>query len=163
MSKAFTRELDDSDAEELPGSRPQLPPGTRNYITPEGAARLKRRLDALLAQKETVGGSEGERRRIETSIRKLQQVLESVVVAELPADREKAAFGALVVVRRGDGEEEAFRIVGVEEANPHEGSISWISPLARALLSRKTGDKVRFQSPGGSEELTIVSVSWPEA
>jgi len=163
MSKAFTRESDQSDGEEVPGLRPQLPPGTRNYITREGVARLKRRLDVLLEQKRALTASEADRRKIETSIRKLQQVLDSVVVAELPADQEKAAFGARVVVRHGNGEEDAYRIVGVEEAEPEHGSISWLSPLARALLSRKAGDKVRFRSPGGYEELTIVSVDWPPA
>jgi transcription elongation factor GreB len=117
----------------------------------------------LLEQKRALTASEADQRRIETSIRKLQQVLDSVVVAELPADQEKAAFGARVVVRHSNGEKDAYRIVGVEEAEPEHGSISWLSPLARALLSRKAGDKVRFRSPGGYEELTIVSVDWPPA
>ena len=163
MSKAFTRESDDSDAEELPSFRPQLPPGTRNYITPEGAARLKRRLDALLDQKRTLRPSEGDRRKLEASIRNLQQLLDSVVIAERPVDREKAAFGATVVVRHANGQEDSYRIVGVVEADPEHGSISWLSPLGRALLSRKAGDKVRFRSPEGDEELAIVSVAWPTA
>ena len=83
-----------------------------------------------------------------------------VVVAEIPADQEKVAFGATVLVRHGSGEDAAYRIVGIEEADPERGSISWLSPLARALLSRSAGDKVRFQSPAGGEELTILTVHY---
>jgi len=169
MSKAFTRESDDeSGAEERSFLRPQLKPGIRNYITRAGADRLKQRLADLLEKKQAMAGatsaagtgSEGDQRKTESAIRRLQQILESAVVAEMPADREKVAFGATVLVRHGNGEAEAYHIVGVEEADPERGSISWISPLARALLFRRTGDKVRFRSPAGDEELTIVTVRY---
>ncbi len=97
---------------------------------------------------------------MESDIRNLQQILDSVVVAEIPADHERIAFGARVVVRHGNGDEAAYRIVGVEESDPDRGSISWISPLARTLFSKRAGDKIRFQSPAGEEELTIVSVGY---
>ena len=161
MSKAFTRESDDSDAETLPSPRPHLPPGTRNYITREGADQLKQRLNALLAKKQALTESEPDRRKLESAIRNLQQTLDSVIIAEIPADQEKVAFGATVTIRHGNGEEETYHIVGVEEADPEHGSISWISPLARALLSRRPGDKVQFRSPAGAEELTILSVQCP--
>ena len=168
MSKAFTRESDQSGAEEIPSFRPRLPPGVRNYITREGADRLKQRLNGLLEKKQGLAAgsneagtaSEAEQRKIESAIRNLQQILDSVVVAEIPVDQEKIAFGATVVIRHGNGEEEAYRIVGVEESDPDHGSISWVSPLARALLSRRAGDKVRFRSPAGEEELTILSVRY---
>ena len=168
MSKAFTRESDDeSGAEQTPSFRPQLPPGTRNYITREGADRLKQRLNELLEEKQAMASAsaagttlEAEQRKIESAIRRLQQILNSVVVAELPPDQEKVGFGATVMVQHGSGEEAAYRIVGVEEADPERGSISWISPLARALLSARAGDKVRFRSPAGSEELTIMAVRY---
>ena len=169
MSKAFTRESDDeSGAEEIPSFRPQLPLGTRNYITREGADRLKQRLNDLLEKKQAMAtmsneagtGSEADQRKIESAIRRLQQILDSVVVAEIPVDQDKVAFGATVMVRHGNGEEAAYHIVGVEEADPERGSISWISPLARALLSRRAGDKVRFRSPAGDEELTIMTVRY---
>lgn len=169
MSKAFTRESDDeSRAEETPSFRPQLPPGTKNYITREGAERLKERLNDLIEKKQAMttmsneGGtaSEAEQWKIESAIRRLQQILDSVIVAEIPADREKVAFDATVMVRHGNGEEAAYHIVGVEESDPERGSISWISPLARALLSRKAGDMVRFRSPAGDEELTIMTVRY---
>lgn len=168
MSKAFTRESDEADEEAIASSRPQLPSGARNYITREGADRLKQRLDELLERKRllpALGTEAGpaeklERQRIESVIRKLQQTLNSVVLAEVPADREKAAFGASVTVRRGDGNEEVYQIVGVEEADPERGRISWISPLARALLSRRAGEKVRFRSPASEEELTLLTVRY---
>jgi transcription elongation factor GreB len=169
VSKAFTRESDDeSGAEQTQSLRPQLPPGTRNYITQEGADRLKQRLNDLLEKKQAMAtmsneagkGAEADQRKIESAIRRFQQILDSVVVAEIPIDQEKVAFGATVMIRHGDGEEAAYHIVGVEESDPERGSISWISPLARALLSRRAGDKVRFRSPAGEEELTIMTVRY---
>ena len=167
MSKAFTHESDDSGAEEIPSYRPQLPPGTQNYITREGADRLKQRLNDLLEKKQALASasaagtaSEADRRKIESAIRRLQQILDSVVVAEIPVDQDKVAFGATVMVRHGNGDEAAYHIVGVEESDPGCGSISWTSPLARALLSRRAGDMVRFRSPAGDEELTIMTVRY---
>jgi transcription elongation factor GreB len=169
VSKAFTRESDDEFAdEEIPSLRPQVPPGTRNYITREGSDRLKQRLNDLLQKKQALatrnneGGAapEADQRKIESAIRRLQQTLDAVVVADISADQERVAFGATVTVRHGNGEEESYRIVGVEEANPEGGSISWLAPLARAMLSRRAGDKVQFRSPAGDEELTIRSVRY---
>jgi transcription elongation factor GreB len=168
VSKAFTRESDDSSAEQTQSLRPQLPPGTRNYITREGADRLKQRLSDLLEMKQVFAarsneagtGPEADQRKIESAIRRLQQTLDAVVVAEIPVDQDKVAFGAVVMIRHGNGDEAAYHIVGVEEADPERGSISWISPLARALLSRRAGDKVRFRSPAGDEELAIITVRY---
>ena len=163
MSKAFTRESDEARAEEVPSYRPQLPFGARNYITAEGADRLKQRLNQLIERKRAsndAGTASQDQQSLESDIRKLQQILDSVVIAKIPADQEKVAFGATVMIRHGNGQEEAYQIVGVEEADPEHGRISWISPLARVLLSRKTGEKLKFQSPAGSEELTILSVRY---
>ena len=161
MSKAFTRESDDSAGEEVPLVRPKLPAGTRNYITQEGADRLRQQLKGLLDRKQATDALPmPDQRKIELAIRSLQQTLDSVIVAEIPTDQEKVAFGATVTVRHENGEEESYNIVGVEEANPERGAISWISPLARALLSRRAGDKVRFRAPAGERELTILSVRY---
>jgi transcription elongation factor GreB len=162
VSRAFKRESDESGAEEMPAVRPELPPGTRNYISSEGADRLRHRLDELLETKRASGGGgdEAEQRRLDASIRRLQTTLESVVVAKPPADQKKVAFGAAVTIRHQDGEEDEYLIVGVDEADPATGRISWMSPLARVLLSRSAGDIVRFQSPAGVEELTIVKVHY---
>jgi transcription elongation factor GreB len=168
VSKAFTRESDETDAEEIPSGRFPLPPGAKNYITRGGADRLRKNLNQLLEKRRvgtTVGNetdpeAKAEQRRIESAIRKLQSILDSVVVAEIPDDQEKVAFGASVVVRHGNGEEEGYQIVGVDESDPAQGRISWIAPLARALLSRRAGDKVRFRSPAGDEELQVVNVRY---
>src|SRR2546423_3209401 len=119
MSKAFTRESDDLDGSQALSFRSQLPPGVRNYVTSEWAARLKQQLDDLLQQKQAKPpGSEGDSKQLEAQIRKLQQRLDSVIVAEMPADQANVAFGATVLIRRGNGEEESYRIVGIEEADP---------------------------------------------
>lgn len=167
MSKAFTRESDDSGAEELPIPRRTLPAGTRNYITREGAERLRRQLNELLESRqrlrtaEIAGADPGTvQRKLDAAIRSLQETLGSVVIAEIPPNREKVAFGAEVVIRRGGGGQERYRIVGVDEADPESGAISWLSPLARALLSRRAGDQVRFRGGFGEEEVIILSVSY---
>jgi transcription elongation factor GreB len=168
VSKAFTRESDENATEEISSVRSQLPSGATNYITRGGADRLKKNLNELLEKRRagTTAGNEtdpearAEQRRTESAIRKLQSILDSVVVAEIPDDQGKIAFGASVVVRHGNGEEENYRIVGVDESDPAQGDISWISPLARALLSRRAGDNVRFRSPAGDEELKILKVYW---
>jgi len=165
VSKAFTRESDDSGAKETPLVRRQLPPGTRNFITRNGADRLRQRIAKVIEERaalassrsgEIPGDDQALRRKMEAEIRTLQEILNSVVIAEPPADPEKVGFGASVVVRYASGEEEAFRIVGVEEADPESGSISWLSPLAKALLSRRTGKRVKFRE----QELTVVRVEY---
>jgi len=163
MSKAFTRESDDSSDDEVASIRPPLPPGTTNYITPEGAENLQQRLDELLQKKERFSGStngtEADLKKLEAKIRILQQMLNSVVVAQTAPNPDKVVFGSTVRIRHQNGEEEDFRIVGVDEAEPENNSISWLSPLARALLSRKVGDTVRFRTPAGLEELTLLLIS----
>jgi transcription elongation factor GreB len=163
MSKAFTRESDESGDDEIPPIRPALPPGTTNYITREGAERIEQRLKDLLEKKQHLtaasGASEVELRRLEAHIRVLQQTLNSVVIAKPLPDLDKVAFGANVRIRQENGEEEIYRIVGVEEAEPESGSISWLSPLARALLSRKVHDKVQFRTPAGMQEFTILAIT----
>lgn len=98
--------------------------------------------------------------RLDAEIQRLQTILASGVIAEPPGDRTRVAFGAFVQVRDGQGEEDTYQIVGVDEANPEEGRISSVSPLARALLSRQVGDKVRFQSPAGPRELTVLKLDY---
>jgi transcription elongation factor GreB len=157
VSRAFKRESDEDGAEVLPLVRPQLPPGARNYITRAGADRMQCRLAALL---ETKRGSDGankepDQQRLDANIRTLRATLESAVIAETPSDQSKVVFGAFVTVSHQDGERDEYQIVGIDEADPAAGRISWISPLARVLLSRSAGDHVSFRSPAGVEELTI--------
>ena len=161
MSKAFTRESDDSEGDDLLSYRPQLPPGARNYITPKGAAKLKQRLEGLLEKKQTAELSEADVKKLDGAIRNLKLRLDSVVIVVAPSDPVKIAVGAFVQVRRGDGEDNTYQIVGVDESNPEHGAISWISPLAKALVSKKAGEKVPFRSPAGNDELHVLKV-WYE-
>jgi transcription elongation factor GreB len=168
VSKAFTRESDEADAEEISSGRVQLPPSANNYITREGANRVRWNLNELL-EKKRVGANadnnadpkvKAEQRRIQSAIRRLQSILDSVIVAEPPADSGKVGFGASVRIRYQHGEEETYQIVGSDEAEPGQGRISVISPLAQALMSSKVGDIVRFKCPAGDQELTVLAVHY---
>lgn len=166
MSKAFTRESDDATSDAAVPVRPHVPPGAKNYITREGADRLRHRLEDLLAQKQVLAGTSDENdlnlrevlSRIDPEIQKLRSILDSIIIAEPPVDQQKVAFGASVRVRDENGVEETYQIVGFDEADPAHGRISSGSPLARALLARQAGDRVHFQSPAGPQDLTILAV-----
>ena len=182
MSKAFTRESDTDSEEEWEEPQAGLPPGTPNYITPEGHARLFSELDQLLRVDrpkvvETVAwaASNGDRsengdyiygkrrlREIDRRIRFLTKRLEiaQVVDPALQAGNDQVFFGATVTVCDEAGASHTYRIVGVDETDLARGHISWISPLARALLKSREGDTVRFQSPAGPREIEVESVRY---
>ena len=117
MSKAFTRESDNTG--ETPFVRRQLPPGTKNLVTRQGADRLRLKLESLVQERqalatksrESYGDERTQRQRIDSAIRNLQEVLSSIVVAEPPIDQSKVGFGAAVTVMYPDGHQETFRIV----------------------------------------------------
>jgi transcription elongation factor GreB len=186
MNKAFTRESDaseddDDDVEALPS----LPVGARNYMTPGGFARLSAELEQLV-QKERPelvavvawAAGNGDRsengdyiygkkrlREIDRRIRFLIKRLDAseVVDPALPRDEETAGqvfFGATVDVRNSRGEPRTVSIVGVDEIDTARGYISWVSPMARALLKAREGDTVTLRTPGGAEELDIVEVRY---
>jgi transcription elongation factor GreB len=166
VSKAFTRESDEASGDEIVPLRPHTPAGAKRYITKQGADRLRQQANELLEEKRALlnRGNAGSTdttarvRRIEAAIQRIQQVLDSVIVAEPPADPGKVGFGASVEVRDHAGEVETFQIVGPDEADPNQGRISSISPLARALVNRLPGETVRFSSPAGERQLTILAV-----
>ena len=166
MSKAFTRESDDLNADEIAPLRPHPSSGVKNYITRQGADRIRERIEDLVERRRELmsAGSDVDTkanlRRVESEIQRLQLTLNSVIVAEPPADKEKVAFGASVVVRDSSGEEETYQIVGVDEAEPGEGRISASSPMARALMNRRAGETARFETPAGDQELTILTVHY---
>jgi transcription elongation factor GreB len=168
VSKAFTRESDAENADEITPLRPHSVPGEKHYITREGADRLRQQVNALLEERRVLLSGNGEAdpdakanvRRIESAIQKLQRTIEAVIVADPPMDREKVAFGASVRIRDQHGEEETYQIVGTDEADPSQGRISSISPLARAVMNKKAGEEVRFKSPVGDQELTILNVRY---
>jgi transcription elongation factor GreB len=180
MSKAFTRETDTDDDEALE-STPQLPQGV-NYITPGGYARLKAECDHLLRVErpkivEVVhwAASNGDRsengdyiygkkrlREIDRRIRFLTKRLDIAQIVD-PARQESADqvfFGATVTIADEQGLEQAYQIVGVDETDFSRNRISWVSPLARALLKSREGDTVRFQSPVGWREVEVVALEY---
>lgn len=144
MSKAFTK--DDRPDEPLAvRRRPSLPEGVPNYLSDRGLAALRAALAAAEPGAERAA---------------LEQRLATAVVAPPPADRDEVRFGAQVRLRADDGRQRAVRIVGVDEADPGQGEIAFVAPLARALLGRRVGDQVTVRTPGGVEELEILSIAY---
>ena len=172
MSKAFTRESDDTP--ELPVRPPRaslLPTGAKNYLTPDGAARFRAELDKLLqterpnAAPDSEPSTEADARRqlqaLDARIAELQQALHAAVVVPAPAPpHEQVRFGATVTVRERSGEETRYRIVGVDETDIDRGWVSWLSPIAKALLNARLGQRVRFKFPSGEAELEIVEIRY---
>ncbi|QIL43181.1 transcription elongation factor GreB [Acidovorax sp. HDW3] len=181
MSKAFTKESDGDDDEGL--SLPPLPAGGKNYITPAGYARLRTELLALIDDErpklvEIVhwAASNGDRsengdylygkkrlREIDRRIRFLTKRLEiaEVVDPSVHAGSDQVFFGASVTYADSDGSEREVTIMGIDEADSALGQISWISPVARALLKAREGDEVQLPTPGGQRTLEILAVRYP--
>jgi transcription elongation factor GreB len=169
MSKAFTRESDDApDAAPIVRPVSSLPPGARNYITADGERRMREELDRFIREERprlaSASGDADAKQRLQTldgRIRQLQQILQTVEIVPASSSSDgQARFGAVVTVRRSNGEEEQYRIVGIDETDIDRGWVSWLSPIAKALLNRKTGETVRFRFPSGQEQLQIVSVTY---
>lgn len=164
MSKAFTRESDDA-PETRPMLRPAsaLPPGAKNYLTPNGARQKQEELDTLLAKRPATAAVETRHQVSDPArrIAQLQQCLASAVITPPPAPPwEQARFGATVTVRSPNGDESRYRIVGVEETDLDRDWVSWLSPIARALLNASIGERVRFQFPDGEAQLEIVALTY---
>ena len=184
MSKAFTREQDDSGDEgimnrEDEDSGPALPP--KNYMTPQCAKRLQ---DELLELKNRVrpevtkvvqwAAGNGDRsenadytygkkrlREIDKRMRFLSKRLEyAVVVDPTTVKSDQVLFGATVTVRDENDAERTYSIVGVDEINIEKGRISWMAPLAQALFKAREGDVVTFRSPKGIQDLEIVKLAY---
>jgi len=185
MNKAFTREADDDAEDDVPDSAPLLPAGTKNYMTPGGFARLKAELDHLVGgeRPELVAtiawaAGNGDRsengdyiygkkrlREVDRRIRFLIKRLDNAEVVDPAArlgaeDEDRVYFGATVDIVNGKGEPRTVSIVGVDEIDTARGYISWVSPMARALIKAREGDSVTLQTPGGSEELEIAAVRY---
>jgi transcription elongation factor GreB len=173
MSKAFTKESDADD--ELPRRSPLeslLPPGAKNYLTTSGAEMLREELTRLIQVErprhaagpdDAPDAARERRRQIDDRIVYLEHSLQRASVVPPPDTSDgMVRFGASVRVRWPDGEEESLAIVGVDEADPAQGRISWVSPMARALVDAKAGQRVQFQAPAGRMELLILSVGTSE-
>jgi transcription elongation factor GreB len=181
MSKAFVKESND-DEDDLEGA-PQIPAGTKNYMTPAGHRRMKEELLRLIDvdRPEVVkvvswAASNGDRsengdyiygkrrlREIDRRIRFLTKRLDlaEVVDPSVHQGNDQVFFGATVTYENQAGEEHTVTIVGIDELDPLNGKISWISPVARALTKAREGDTVTLRTPAGIDELTILEVSYP--
>ena len=155
MSKAFTKE--DGGEEIFAPPRSPLPPGTKNYITQSGAERIQAELSDLILKKREQPGSQSEQLNRDARIQYLQTLINSFIVVE-PSASDVVRFGATITLKRGS-QSETYTIVGVDEIDLDRNRISWLSPLSRALMSRRVGDRISFKSPTGVEELEILAVA----
>jgi transcription elongation factor GreB len=184
MSKAFTRESDsaaDDDDEDL--ALPALPSGAKNYLTPDGYARLRAELLGLLDDERpkiveivSWAAKNGDRsengdylygkkrlREIDRRIRFLTKRLDIAEVAD-PAvhfGHDQVFFGATVTYVNQRDEERTITIKGIDEVDNLAGEVSWVSPIARALLKARVGDELQLMTPGGLEQIEVVAVSYP--
>ena len=183
MNKAFVKEGDGQDDDEELAPALRLPPGSKNYITRRGHHVLREELDQVvrverpkLVETNAWAAGNGDRsengdyiygkkrlREIDRRIRFLIKRLESATVVN-PSEQEntdQVFFGATVTICEVDGEDEqTWQIVGVDEADVTAGRISWISPLARALLKAREGEVVRFMSPAGVREIEVLEIAY---
>ncbi|MCX5592378.1 transcription elongation factor GreB [Alcaligenes endophyticus] len=183
MSKAFVKENDHQEDDDFP-EIPALPAGTKNYMTVQGYRSLRAELVHLLnkerpdmVQVVSWAASNGDRsengdylygkkrlREIDRRIRFLTKRLELAEVVDpgLQPNKDQVFFGATVLYSDKVGEEFRVTIVGVDEAEPLQGKISWVSPVARALIKSHEGDTVVLRTPAGIDELDVLEVSYPE-
>ncbi len=182
MNKAFTKESDNDD--ELEPNVPVLPVGFKNYITPAGLKSLKDELLSLIDKERpqvvqivSWAASNGDRsengdyiygkRRLREIDRRIRFLIKRIEAAEefdpsIHYGNDQIFFGATVTYEREDGEENTITIVGIDEFDPLEGRISWISPMARTLIKAREGDTVTLHTPVGVEELVILEVNYPK-
>lgn len=181
MSKAFTKETDTDDEDE--GGLPPLPAGGKNYMTPQGYARLRAELLDLMDNErpkivEIVhwAASNGDRsengdylygkkrlREIDRRIRFLTKRLDVAEVADPSVHHgsDQVFFGATVTYEDSQGVSRTITILGIDEADALQGQVSWISPVARALLKSRVGDVVRLITPAGPQDLEVLDVHYP--
>jgi transcription elongation factor GreB len=180
MSKAFVKETDE--AEELPEPPGGLPPGSKNYITPQGFRRLQEELNHLSRTErprvvETVAwaAGNGDRsengdyiygkqrlREIDRRLRFLAKRLENAEIVD-PARQsrlDQVFFGATVTYANENGDERTVTIVGVDEIDADRGRVSWVSPVARALLKAREGDVVELRTPTGINRIEIIEIRY---
>jgi transcription elongation factor GreB len=172
MSKAFTREDDDRPEEILPRRPPSPGQGGRVLLTARGATRLRGELQGIKSERAALqavvpagGGAAAEAheklRRGKARMEELQQLLANAeILGPPPAPHDTVQFGATVTVRDAAGGEAVYRIVGVDEADATRDEVSYQSPIARALLNARLGQRVLFKFPRGEQLLEIVGVAY---
>jgi len=154
MSRAFVKESSqDAAAEPLPERAISPHP---NFVTPEGLQKIEAQIRALEAERQAARDSEDAPTlaRIARDLRYWTQRRATARVLEPPASPDAVRFGVRVTVRYDDGTERTFRLVGEDEADPAQGLLSWVAPMASALMGKSEGDVVRFQD----RELEIVRI-----
>ena len=183
MNKAFVKEGDGDDDDDLGAGLPPIPPGSKNYITPQGHQRIREELLQLIdvERPEVVkvvhwAASNGDRsengdyiygkrrlREIDRRIRFLTKRLDlaEVVDPSVHHGSDQVFFGATVTYVNAAGEEHTVTIVGIDELDPLRGKISWVSPVARALTKAREGDVVTLRTPAGDDELEVIAVQYP--
>ena len=182
MNKAFTKESDgDDDDEDI--ALPAMPQGTRNYMTPVGYARLRAEFMELLdverpkiVEVVSWAAKNGDRsengdylygkkrlREIDRRLRFLTKRLDIAEVADpsIHHGKDQVYFGATVTYANAKGEERTITIKGIDESDSLNGEVSWIAPIARALLKARVGDEVSLMTPAGVEKIEVVEVSYP--
>jgi len=153
MSRAFVKEQDGAEGEELPD---RLISEHANLVTKEGLQQIEAEVQRLSAEHAAAQASE-DRARMAATARDLRYWSARLASAELVAavtDGGRVHFGSTVTILRGDGRRQTFRIVGEDEADPAKGTLSYVSPLARALVGRAVGDTVRV-GDGEAEVLEV--------
>lgn len=185
MSKAFTRESESADTDDDDDlALPALPQGSKNYLTPQGYRRLRDELMHLMDDErpkvvEVVSwaAKNGDRsengdylygkkrlREIDRRIRFLTKRLDIAEVADpsVHHGNDQVFFGATVTYANARGEERTITIKGIDEVDPLQGEVSWVSPIARALLKAREGDEVQLMTPGGLERIEVLAVRYPK-
>lgn len=164
MSQAFVRE---PDGDAVADDQPELPISPHpNYVTPGGLAQLKASLAGLLEKRRDLDGDALVNKlhlsQIMREIRYYEaRIKQAIRVDPAAQPTGEVAFGAAVTVEDEDGNSRTYRIVGEDEADPDQGKVSWVSPLAKALIDARAGDLVLWERPTGAVELEIISISYP--
>ena len=183
MSTTFVSDPNAEDDEEAQGLAP-LPAGTKNYITPQGFARLQQELLTLIDEERPKvvdivhwAASNGDRsengdyiygkkrlREIDRRIRFLTKRMDmaSITDPSVHHGSDQVFFGATVTYEDAEGQTQTVTILGTDEADSAKGQVSWVSPIARALIKSRVGDVVQLQTPAGVKQLDIVQVTYPK-
>lgn len=160
MSRAFVKENDGDGPDDLP----ELPLSPHpNYVTPRGLALLQERLQQAAAQRDGIDmaamGATQERALLAREIRWLQARIASALLRRPEADTlQRVSFGCVVVLRDEEGREYRYQIVGEDEADPEQGKVSWLSPLALAIEGKAEGGEVLWPRPAGDLVVEIMKV-----
>ncbi|HEB29531.1 MAG TPA: transcription elongation factor GreB [Spirochaetes bacterium] len=182
MSRAFVSESDaDFQEDDVPAIKIPLPPGAKNYMTPEGAEKMRSELSILVKNERpkvsaklsrTVTESERldretmlrDRRRLREIDRRIEYLTEMADIIEVvdpsKQDPQRVLFGAAVTVEDEKGLERIFRIVGVDESDPSEEKISWLSPVAKAMFGAREGEVVGLKLPQSETKLKVLRISY---